>query len=67
MFFDKTDEVNTQMSRQKGDDNKLREKHTSTRVVNGVRIPDTSTDEAHMQLSKSYVIAYADFSSNGSI
>ena len=30
MFSHKPDEVKTQMSRQKGDDNKLREKHTST-------------------------------------
>ena len=30
MLFHKPDEVKTQMSRQKGDDKKLREKHTST-------------------------------------
>ena len=36
-------------------------------LVTGVRIPDTSTDEAHMQLSRSYTITYADSSSNGII
>ena len=30
MLFHKPDGVKTQMSRQKSDDNKLREKHTST-------------------------------------
>ena len=33
--------------------------------VTGVRIPDTSTDEAHMQLSRSYTITYADSTSIG--
>ena len=42
------------------------EKNTPRRfLVTGVRIPDTSTDEAHMQLSRSYTITYADSSSNG--
>ena len=67
MLFDKPDEVKTQMSRQKGDDNKLREKHTSTASWTGVRLPDTTTDQAHKQLSRSYVFAYADSSSNGII
>ena len=34
-------------------------------LMTGVQLPDTSTDQAHMQLSRSYTIAYADSSSNG--
>ena len=33
-------------------------------LVTGVRLPDTSTDQTHMQLSRSYIIAYADSSLN---
>ena len=36
-------------------------------LLTGIQVPDTSIDQAHMQLSKSYVIAYADSSSNGII
>ena len=35
--------------------------------MTGIQLPDTYTDETHMQLSRSYVIAYADSSSNGII
>ena len=43
MLFHKTDEVKTQMSRQKSDDNKLREKHTSTVSCDG------SPNSGHIQ------------------
>ena len=36
-------------------------------LLTGIQVPDTSIDQAHMQLSRSYVIAYADSSSNGII
>ena len=36
-------------------------------LLTGIPVPDTSIDQAHMQLSKSYVIAYADSSSKGII
>ena len=36
-------------------------------LLTDIHVPDTSIDQAHMQLSKSYVIAYADSSSNGII
>ena len=34
-------------------------------LITGVQIPDTSIDQAHMQLSRSCKFAYADSSSNG--
>ena len=33
-------------------------------LVTGVQLPDTSTDQTHMQLSRSYIIAYTDSSLN---
>ena len=34
-------------------------------LMTGVQLPDTSLDQAHMQLSRSYINAYHDSSSNG--
>ena len=36
-------------------------------LLTRIQIPDTSFDEEHTPLSKSYVISYADSSSNGII
>ena len=36
-------------------------------LLTGIQVPDMSIDQARMQLSKSYVTAYADSSSNGII
>ena len=36
-------------------------------LLTGIQVPDTSTDQAHIQLSRSCIIAYADSSSNGII
>ena len=35
-----------------------------TVLLTGIQVPDTSIDQAHIQLSRSYVIAYADSNSN---
>ena len=36
-------------------------------LLTGIQVPDTSIDQAHMQLPRSYTITYADSSSNGII
>ena len=67
MLFYKPDEVKNQMSRPKAMTTSYEKIIPRRFLVTGVGFPDTSTDEAHMQLSRSYVIAYADSSSKGII
>ena len=42
---------------------KIAKKSQIDRFFTGIQVPDTFTDQDHLQLSRSYVIAYAESSS----